>query len=221
MPPSVASDAPPISIRWVGPQSVTSWPNSRCHMSSSGKPMSANAPQAAIIRPADRRPPVAAEVDRGLRRALGAGQRDRHDTRHEHAVEADQDQVVSGVRERPGVTAVVDVQGDVPVHAEHGGEERDSEQHRGHRRPRRQARVPLRPARNTSQDLQPSAAMTRDQVGHERRCDERAGRGPDGLADRRLRPPAPCRWTARSAGAACVSTTLKTLPRQSRRGACA
>ena len=51
MPPSVASDAPPISIRWVGPQSVTSWPNSRCHMSSSGKPMSAKAPQAAIIRP--------------------------------------------------------------------------------------------------------------------------------------------------------------------------
>ena len=43
--------APPISIRWVGPQSVTSWPNSRCHMSSSGKPASANAPQEAISRP--------------------------------------------------------------------------------------------------------------------------------------------------------------------------
>ena len=51
MPPSVASDAPPISMRWVGPQSVTSWPNSRCQMSSSGKPLSAKAPQAVIIRP--------------------------------------------------------------------------------------------------------------------------------------------------------------------------
>ena len=134
-------------------------------------------------QPADGRPPVAAEMHGGLRGALGAGQRDRHDARHEHPVEADQDQVVSGVRERSGVTAVVDVQRDVPVHAEHGREERDSKQHRGHGRPRGQARVPVRPARNASQDLQLSAAMTRDQVGHERRCDERAGRGPDGLAD--------------------------------------
>ena len=43
--------APPMSMRCVGPHRVTSWPNRRCHMSSSGKPVSANAPQAAIIRP--------------------------------------------------------------------------------------------------------------------------------------------------------------------------
>jgi hypothetical protein len=43
--------APPISIRCVGPQSVTSWPNRRCQTSSSGKPASANAPQAAISTP--------------------------------------------------------------------------------------------------------------------------------------------------------------------------
>ena len=41
-------EAPPISIRWVGPQSVTSCPNSRCHMSSSGKPISAKPPAAAM-----------------------------------------------------------------------------------------------------------------------------------------------------------------------------
>ena len=36
--------APPISIRCVGPHSVTSCPNSRCQTSSSGKPISANVP---------------------------------------------------------------------------------------------------------------------------------------------------------------------------------
>ena len=50
MPISVIA-APPISIRWVGPQSVTSWPNSRCQTSSSGKPISANAPAAVISTP--------------------------------------------------------------------------------------------------------------------------------------------------------------------------
>ncbi len=44
--PTRVIDAPPMSIRWVGPQSVTSWPNRRCQTSSSGKPVSAKAPQA-------------------------------------------------------------------------------------------------------------------------------------------------------------------------------
>ena len=43
--------APPISIRWVGPQSVTSWPKRRCQTSSSGKPMSEKAPQAQTSTP--------------------------------------------------------------------------------------------------------------------------------------------------------------------------
>ena len=43
--------APPISIRCVGPHSVTSWPNSRCQTSSSGNPISENAPAAAISTP--------------------------------------------------------------------------------------------------------------------------------------------------------------------------
>ncbi len=43
--------APPISIRCVGPHSVTSWPNSRCQTSSSGKPISANVPAEAIRTP--------------------------------------------------------------------------------------------------------------------------------------------------------------------------
>ena len=48
---SASSTAPPISIRWVGPHSVTSWPNRRCQTSSSGKPISAKAPQAQISTP--------------------------------------------------------------------------------------------------------------------------------------------------------------------------
>src|SRR5215203_2312904 len=47
-----------------------------------------------------------------------------------------------------------------------------------------QAGRPLRPARETSQALQPAAAMARDQVGHERRRNEGASRGTDGLAER-------------------------------------
>ena len=43
--------APPISIRCVGPHSVTSWPNSRCQTSSSGNPISANVPADAISTP--------------------------------------------------------------------------------------------------------------------------------------------------------------------------
>ena len=43
--------APPISIRWVGPQRVTSWPKMRCQTSSSGKPISAKAADAIIAIP--------------------------------------------------------------------------------------------------------------------------------------------------------------------------
>ena len=57
--------APPISIRWVGPQSVTSWPNSRCQPSSSGNPASAKAPAAQISTP-----PSGACQSRVIRSAL-------------------------------------------------------------------------------------------------------------------------------------------------------
>ena len=43
--------APPINIRWVGPQRVTSCPKRWCHMSSSGKPISEKAPQTQISTP--------------------------------------------------------------------------------------------------------------------------------------------------------------------------
>ena len=43
--------APPMSIRWVGPQSVTSWPKILCQTSSRGKPIRANIPQVVITTP--------------------------------------------------------------------------------------------------------------------------------------------------------------------------
>ena len=184
MPPSVASDAPPISIRWVGPQSVTSWPNRRCQMSSSGKPLSAKAPQAAIIRPptgAHQSPPRWMAVLAGRSRA---GHDDRQHARHEHAVEADQDQVVGRVGERARVAAVVDVQRDVPVHAEHGDEQRDAQQHRRHRRPGRQPGVALGPAAEAVEDVRATAPVARDQEHDERGRDERAGGGADRLSER-------------------------------------
>ena len=60
--------APPISIRWVGPQRVTSWPKRRCQMSSSGKPIRAKAPQAVISTP-----PTGAYQSPAIRTAAGPG----------------------------------------------------------------------------------------------------------------------------------------------------
>ena len=75
-----------MSIRCVGPQSVTSWPKRRCQTSSSGKPMSAKPPQAAMSRP-----PTGAYQSRVMRIGGRAGplalarQRDREDARGEDA----------------------------------------------------------------------------------------------------------------------------------------
>ncbi|MET0687329.1 MAG: hypothetical protein ABW060_18550, partial [Solirubrobacteraceae bacterium] len=71
---------------------------------------------------AQRRPPVAGDPDRG-RPGLLLGEGEREAAGGEDAVEADEDQVMGGVGERPGVAALVDVQGDVPVHAEQREEE--------------------------------------------------------------------------------------------------
>ncbi len=62
------SPAPPISIRCVGPHSVTSWPKMRCQISSSGKPIRAYRPQIVISRP-----PTGAYQERVMRTADGPG----------------------------------------------------------------------------------------------------------------------------------------------------
>ena len=136
---SGSSTAPPISIRWVGPQRVTSWPKSRCHMSSSGKPTSEKAPQAQISTPPSGACQSRVMPHRGRARPL-ARQHDREEARGEDAEQAGEDEVVRGVGQRAGVAAVVDVQRDVPVHAEHRGDQRDGGERGGQRGPARRSR---------------------------------------------------------------------------------
>ena len=69
--------APPISIRCVGPHSVTSWPNRRCQTSSSGKPISENAPRGRDQHAAERRVPAVGELDRRRATASPAAGRSR------------------------------------------------------------------------------------------------------------------------------------------------
>ena len=49
--PITENEAPPKRSRWVGPQSVTSWPKMRCQPSSSGKASSEIEPQIVMISP--------------------------------------------------------------------------------------------------------------------------------------------------------------------------
>ena len=128
-----------ISIRWVGDQRVTSWPKIRCQTSSSGKAMSEKAPQAAIMI-APTGASEAGHVGRGADRV--ARQRHAEDPGGHHAQQPDEDEVVGGVRQGPGIAAVVDVQRDVPVHAEHGDDQRTALDGQRERRPARQAGEP-------------------------------------------------------------------------------
>ena len=93
-------------------------------------------------RPARRRagayqsPPIRTAV------ALGPllGHHHREEAGGEDAEQAGQDEVVRGVRQRPLVAADVDVKRDVPVHPEHGGDQRArSPMPGGQRGPARQA----------------------------------------------------------------------------------
>ena len=67
--PTTDSAIPTIIVMWVGLQSVTSWPNSRCQTSSSGKPSSATAAPAAVsTAPTGARQPSAMRTpERGTR----------------------------------------------------------------------------------------------------------------------------------------------------------
>ena len=121
--PSVDSEAPPTMRMWVGPHSVTSWPNSRCQTSSSGKPTSAQSPHRKMRTPPSGRVPVASERDRCRR--LGARPDDeREQPAQRDAGQAEQDRVVGHGPERAGVAAVVDVLGHVPVEAERRDQQR-------------------------------------------------------------------------------------------------
>ena len=166
--------APPRSIRWVGPQRVTSWPKMRCQTSSRGKPASENPPQSEEQDAADRRVPVAAEADRRRPRAGPLGrQEDGQPARGEDAHQAEQDRVVGDVRERARVAAVVDVDGDVPVHADRGDDQRDRGDGDRQRGPPRQTGDPLGRGGRTGQGGALAGAVAHHGEGEE----------PEGAAD--------------------------------------
>ena len=175
--------APPISIRWVGPQRVTSWPKRRCQTSSSGKPISEKAPQAQI-----RTPPSGAYQSRPMRIATALGlllrQHDREEAGGEDAEEAGEDEVVGRVGQRPGVAAVVDVQGDVPVHAEERGEQRDGGDRGGEARPSRAGRRRRSAeAARRCRSCDAAGAVAEAEVEEGGGDDRRRGRGDHDLAE--------------------------------------
>ena len=138
--------------------------------------------------PAERRVPVAGDPDRARAR-LALGEDDREKAGGEDPVEAGEDQVVGRVGERPGVAAVVDVQGDVPVHPEQGDEQRAGGDQRRQRRPGGEAGVARGERGDSAQQVAAAAAVRPAQVdaGPRSRAGRRRWRGRPGRARRRRR----------------------------------
>ena len=135
---------------------------------------------------AERRVPVGPEPHRGFTR-LAFGQDHGEEARREDAEEAGKDEVMGRVGERAGIAADVDVQRDVPIHAE----ERD--QQRAGRNPNRDAdpgRVTAAPLYLGGEAVQPDEAAGAvaeadvEQGGGEQ---HRRSRGDRDLAERRSR----------------------------------
>jgi hypothetical protein len=70
---------------------------------------------------------------------------------------------VRGVGQRSGVTAVVDVQGDVPVHAEQRGDQRDHRHGQRHARPAGQAGKALAQSGEPAEDRYAAPAVADDE----------------------------------------------------------
>ena len=134
---------------------------------------------------AERRVPVLLQAH-GRRARLGAGlgQRHREQARDEDPEQAEQDQVVRGVGERAGVAAVVDVQGDVPVHADHGDQQRAADEHVRQRRPAGHAGQPLGVRRGAADELHAPGAVADHHDERDRGHDAGHRGGQHDLADR-------------------------------------
>jgi hypothetical protein len=107
---------------------------------------------------AQRRVPVAPELDRGRADSL-LRQHHRDEAGAEDAEEADEDEVVGRVRERPLVAAHADVQRDVPVHPEHRDHERSGGDAGGQRGPARHAADALGEVGPAGEQAKPAGAV--------------------------------------------------------------
>ena len=181
--PTRVIPAPPISMRWVGPHSVTSWPNRRCQKSSSGKAISENAPQAAISTPPTGAYQPSRDAHRGRSGTLVDGQPDGQHAGGEDAEQTDEDEVVSGVGQRPRVAAVVDVQGDVPVHAEQRDDQGDHRDPEGQARPAGQAGDALAQGREATERAHAAPAVPDEEVEQDAGSDHGAHGGDGDLVE--------------------------------------
>ena len=133
---------------------------------------------------AERRVPAVVEPDRG-RAGLLLRDHHREEAGGEDAEQAEQDQVVRRVGERAGVAAVVDVQRDVPVHAEQRRDERGGADGGGERDPGGEAADAAGERRGAVQELRLAGAVAEAEREQQRGGERGAGRGEDDLCDRR------------------------------------
>ena len=126
---------------------------------------------------ADRRVPAGGDLERGAGRFVRQG--DAEHARGEHAEEPGEDEVVGGVGQRTGVAALIDVQGDVPVHAEDGDQQGDREEGAGQRGPAGQAGDALGEVGGPAEEREPALLVQQDRAEQEDRRHHRAGGGVD------------------------------------------
>jgi len=127
--------------------------------------------------------PVAADAHGAATGPL-LGQHDREKAGGEDAEEAEEDQIVGGVGERPRVAAVVDVQRDVPVHAECGDDQGTGGEQRRQCRPRGQTHVARGVIGDAAQLVGAPVAVGPAEIEQCESGDNGAARGEQNLADR-------------------------------------
>jgi hypothetical protein len=128
--------------------------------------------------------PLARDADGGVA-GLSLRQRERQAAGCEDAVEPNEDEVVRRVGERARIAALVDVQGDVPVHAQQRHEQRAARQARRQRRPRRKAGDALGELGHAPQGPALAAAVAEDAHQQQGGGDAGHARGDGDLIERR------------------------------------
>jgi hypothetical protein len=113
-----------------------------------------------------------------------AAEQQRDVTRERDPGEPDDDEVVGGIRKRPGVATVVDVTRHVPVEPEHRGQQRPRRDRHGKHRPPREPGDPLGERGEPVEDPGPAGQMQTCEDRERRDEAERDDRRGDQVLDR-------------------------------------
>ena len=132
---------------------------------------------------AEGRVPVAADPDRTVAR-LAIREDDREEAGDEDPEQPGEDQIMRRVGERSGVATLVDVQRDVPVHADHGDQQRPRCDQRRQRGPRLEAGIPGCERGDATQDVAASRSVRPAEVQQGAGGEHRRGARPDHLIER-------------------------------------